>query len=204
MLFEEYFKKTIINLYGKNSNVYKAYKLVVTEMCKEKGFIRKFSGEDYYIHCISVAFNLIALNILDEDIISAALLHDILEDIEKYDYNMLCNLFNERIANLVLLVSKDKSVDYHIENNFKEYVNRSFSCWDSAIIKASDRLHNMQTLTGSSKKYMLRKANETEKYFMPLIEKYGITCPKIEYQKLFFLSLNLISQEITYIRKICK
>lgn len=204
MLFEQYFKEKLISLYGENSNAYKAFKLVSTEMCKEKGFIRKFSGEDYYVHCISVAFNLIAVNILDEDIITAALLHDLMEDVEKYDYATISSLFNERVATLVWLVSKDNNINYHIESNLKEYLDRSFSFWDSAVIKASDRLHNMQTLTGSSKKYMLRKANETEKYFIPLIEKCGTECPIPEYKNLFYLSLTLILQEITYIRETCK
>ncbi len=196
------FEEIILNTFGKNSKVYKAFILVTTEMCKEKGYIRKFDGSDYYTHCLNVALYFIIAKVYDEDIICAALLHDIIEDVPGYNYDTLEKLFNTRIASIVKLLSKEENVNYKIDKNLQKYLGDISTDMDSAIIKAADRLHNMLTLEGSSKEYINRKIIETEHFFIPFINNCITKCQDKELKSLFIYFLENIINTIQLLKNI--
>lgn len=72
-----------------------------------EGQIRKYYNLPYITHCIGVVTNLRRVGMYDEDILSASLLHDTVEDCD-ITYEDLANNFSKRIANLVLEVTNDK------------------------------------------------------------------------------------------------
>ncbi|MEC3317296.1 HD domain-containing protein, partial [Bacillus thuringiensis] len=89
----------------------RALDMVKEEMCATKGFARH-DGSNYYNHCVDVAQDLFNHGIRDEDILTAALLHDIVEDVEGITLRMIEDKFNKRVAKMVDLVTKEKSVNY--------------------------------------------------------------------------------------------
>ena len=109
---------------------YKAYKLVKEEMCAENGYNRH-NGSHYYYHLIDVSQKLLNAGVRDEDIITAALLHDLVEDVlledgtPKYTIEMLAEMFNENVARMVDLVTKKAEVDYKEDReSFVEYFQK--------------------------------------------------------------------------------
>ena len=92
---------------------------------KHKGQKREVSGEDYYIHCLSV-FNILKGVTSDEDILIAGLLHDIIEDTDT-EYTEIFNIFGVKVADLVNECTKP----------YETLRSR-----EALMIKFADMLHN--------------------------------------------------------------
>ena len=120
---------------------------------------------DYYNHCVDVANTLISFGIKDEDVICAALLHDIIEDVEGYREITIAKMFNPNVARLVMLVTKKEGVNYKHPEAIKEYLQNISTDMNAAAIKASDRMHNMLTLDEKTFEARYRKAIETKTYY---------------------------------------
>ena len=73
-----------------------------------KGQFRKGTTRPYIIHPLEVG-NIVATMIDDEEVISAAILHDTIEDCEGVSESIICAEFSERVAHLVVQESEDKS-----------------------------------------------------------------------------------------------
>ena len=119
----QFLERRLVTLYGINSMAIKALDLVKEEMCAEKGFKRD-NGTDYYNHCVDVANTLISFEIKDEDVICAALLHDIIEDVEGYREITITKMFNENVSRLVMLVTKKEGIDYKQTDALKNYLHK--------------------------------------------------------------------------------
>lgn len=178
-----FLEQRIVTLYGLGSNALKALDLVRNVMCIENGFIRD-DGSDYYIHCVEVANTLLSYGIRDEDVICAGLLHDIIEDVEGYNQITLEKLFNANVARLVNLLTKEHDVDYHDNNNLKNYIAGIKTDANASAIKTADRMHNMMTLNNKTFKNRYKKAIETKKYYIPFFNE----CRKhyTRYENLFY------------------
>lgn len=104
---------------------------------------RKFTGENYFVHCEEVASFLKFFNLPDE-LIAAGYLHDTVEDtnttIEDIEY-----AFGEKVAYFVSSVTEDKSIP-RLER--KELTRKKFA--DSPVIvrclKLADMLSNTSNL----------------------------------------------------------
>lgn len=162
----QFLERRLATLYGINSKAIKALDLVREEMCVENGFKRD-NGTDYYNHCIDVANTLISFGIKDEDVICAALLHDIVEDVEGYREVTIARLFNSNVARLVMLITKKEGVNYKKANAIQDYLEQISTDMNAAAIKTSDRMHNMMTLEEKTFEARYRKAMETKDYYLP-------------------------------------
>lgn len=150
---------------------YRALNLVKEEMRKEKGF-KRHNGDHYYYHCVDVTQLLINEGVTDEDTIVAALLHDIVEDVRGYSYETIKVTFNENVAKKVRLLTKKSHIDYKKNSEqLEEDLAEMLEDLGVALIKTADRVHNMATLLDASPEKQLRKALETEKYFLPFFKK---------------------------------
>ena len=165
-----YLERRLVTLYGLNSNALKALDLVSEVMCTENGFKRD-DGSDFYTHCVDVANTLLSYGIKDEDVICAALLHDIIEDVKGYNEIILEKLFNANVARLVSLLTKKCDVDYHNPENLKEYIAQIKADPDASAIKTADRMHNMMTLNKKSCESRYSKALETKEYYLPFFKE---------------------------------
>ena len=115
---------------------------------KHKNQLRK-SGELYIIHPLAVA-EIVAEIGLDTDAITAALLHDCLEDTDA-SFEEISRMFGETVANLVEGVTKLTRVQYStMEEQQMENLRKMFMAMSKDIrvilIKIADRLHNMRTM----------------------------------------------------------
>jgi len=179
----QFLERRLATLFGINSKAIKALDLVREEMCVEKGFKRD-NGTDYYNHCVDVANTLISFEIKDEDVICAALLHDIIEDVEGYRRVTIAKMFNDNVARLVMLVTKKEGVDYKQPEAIKEYLDAISTDMNSAAIKTADRMHNMMTLDEKTFEARYRKAMETKTYYLPFFKQCGYMYPR--YENLFY------------------
>lgn len=179
----QFLERRLATLFGINSKAIKALDLVREEMCVEKGFKRD-NGTDYYNHCVDVANTLISFEIKDEDVICAALLHDIIEDVEGYRRVTIAKMFNDNVARLVMLVTKKEDVDYKQPKAIRGYLNAILTDMNSAAIKTADRMHNMMTLDEKTFEARYRKAMETKTYYLPFFKQCRYMYPR--YENLFY------------------
>lgn len=193
----QFLERRLVTLYGINSKAIKALDLVKEEMCVEKGFKRD-NGTDYYNHCVDVANTLISFCIKDEDVICAALLHDIIEDVEGYREITITKMFNENVARLVMLVTKKEGIDYKQTDALKNYLREISTDANAAAIKASDRMHNMMTLEEKTFEARYRKAMETETYYLPFFKECRYMYPR--YENLFYAARAEIEPLIYHIK----
>lgn len=116
-------------------------------MTAHKGQVRKGSSIPYIVHPIETA--LIAMTLTrDQDLIIAALLHDIIED-TRYSAEDIEDAFGARISQLVQHESEDKRIGQKPSDTWKirkqEFIdsldNKSM---DVKIIALSDKLSNMR------------------------------------------------------------
>ena len=179
----QFLERRLANIYGVNSMAIRALDLVREEMCVEKGF-RRDNGTDYYTHCVDVANTLISFDIKEEDTICAALLHDIIEDVEGYRRVTIAKMFNDNIARLVMLVTKKEGLNYKQPKVIKSYLKDIMFDMNAAAIKTADRMHNMMTLEEKTFEARYRKAMETKTYYLPFFKQCRYMYPR--YENLFF------------------
>lgn len=134
------------------------------------GQLRK-SGEDYFVHPVEVALILTELE-MDDATIVAGLLHDVIED-TAYSYEELVDMFSEEVAMLVDGVTKLGTIVYEtVEERQAENLRKMFLAMSKdirvLIIKLSDRLHNMRTISYMPEHKIKEKCLETLEIYAPL------------------------------------
>ena len=101
----------------------------------------------YITHLFSVAL-LVAEDGAEDDVVTAALLHDTLEDTETTPEEIVA-MFNERVLNLVLAVSEIKELD-HKKIEWRErktaYLANLLQASDDAVLIAiADKIDNIES-----------------------------------------------------------
>ena len=145
---------------------------------KYHGGVRRKSGEPFFTHPMQVALILLEHS-QDQDAIVAALLHDTVEDTNLSIAHIRVT-FGETVASLVAEVTnlEDKLRRISLESHENHY--RLLHCKDprAALVKLSDRLHNMRTIQGHPSVAKKKKiAHETLTFFVPMasmLQRVGI------------------------------
>ncbi len=136
------------------------------------GGVKRKSGEPFFTHPINVALILLEHS-QDQDAILGALLHDTIEDTNLH-LAQIRKLFGEKVE---FLVAKATNLEgYKNRASLPDYENivRIMNYEDplAALVKLSDRMHNMRTIQHhpklSKQKYI---AEETLEHFVPLAHK---------------------------------
>jgi GTP pyrophosphokinase len=147
------------------------------------------SGEEFINHPFGVAKICAELR-LDEQTISAALLHDVVED-TGVSIAELREEFGEEIARLVEGVTKLTRIQFQSREqaqaeNYRKMVVAMASDMRVILIKLADRLHNMRTIEYLGKQKQVQKARETLEVYAPLAHRLGIQTLKWELEDLAF------------------
>ncbi|MBE7088921.1 MAG: bifunctional (p)ppGpp synthetase/guanosine-3',5'-bis(diphosphate) 3'-pyrophosphohydrolase [Clostridiales bacterium] len=150
-------------------------------------FQKRASGEPYFTHPCAVAEILLDLG-LDIPTISAAFLHDVIEDTPATDEDIKRE-FGQEILTLVQGVTKLDKIEYKTREeedaeNFRKIFVAMANDIRVIIIKLADRLHNMRSLNFLSFERQQRIAKETLEIFTPLAGRLGISQIKCELEDL--------------------
>lgn len=147
---------------------------------------KRKTGEPYILHPIAVA-NIAADEInLDVNSVIAAFLHDVVED-TPHTIDEIEQLFGEDVAFLVKVVTKHKKEKYEMSkqlDNFKQMLNSVQYDIRALLVKLSDRLHNMRTLSSMSTAKQMKIAGETDYFYAPLATRLGLYDVKTELENL--------------------
>jgi len=150
---------------------------------------KRFSGEPYINHVVDVSLDAASLK-LDAKTISAALLHDTVED-NVATMRDIRKKFGEEVAFLVRGVTKVDKLKYHGVERAAESMRKMFLAVAEDIrvvmLKLVDRLNNMKTLYAlPSEEKRRRIATETLEIYAPLADRLGMGEIKNELEDLAF------------------
>ena len=152
--------------------------------------IRRRSGEPYIMHPIAVA-TIVSQEIgLGSTSISAALLHDVVEDTD-YTVEDIEALFGKKIARIVDGLTKISGGIFGDKaslqaENFRKLLLTMSEDVRVVLIKMADRLHNMRTLSSMPANKQYKIAGETLYIYAPLAHRLGLYAIKTELEDLSF------------------
>ncbi len=177
-----------INPNGKQALIKKAFKLANNA----HDGMRRRSGEPYIMHPIAVA-TIVSKEIgLGATSVSAALLHDVVEDTD-FSVEDIAERFDDTIASIVDGLTKIKTVTEGKEiggsmqaENFKKLLLTMSEDFRVVLIKIADRLHNMRTLDSMPARKQYKIAGETLFVYAPLAHRLGLFNIKTELENLSF------------------
>lgn len=152
-----------------------------------KGQLRK-SGDPFIVHPIETARYLADLN-CDTTTLVAALLHDVIEDCD-VSYIQIEREFGKHVAELVdgvtklnrldinIATSNDDSPSNELRNNNAASLRKMLIAMSKdlrvILIKLSDRLHNMSTLSSLADDRQIMISQETLDIYAPLAHRLGM------------------------------
>ena len=160
--------------------------LLALPLMKElhKGQFR--SGKDrkpYIVHPTMVAKHACVLNLLDDELIAAILLHDVIEDCQVTIEELNVN---DNVKEMVMRVSFLKQPGVTNEEAKAHYFKKIAEHKKAALLKVLDRCNNVSTMGETfEKKRLCNYIEETEHYIFPLIDMLLRECP--EYRDVAFL-----------------
>ena len=152
--------------------------------------IRRRSGEPYIMHPLAVA-TIVSQEIgLGSTSISAALLHDVVEDTD-YTVEDIEAQFGEKIARIVDGLTKISGGIFGDKaslqaENFRKLLLTMSEDIRVVLIKMADRLHNMRTLSSMPANKQYKIAGETLYIYAPLAHRLGLYAIKTELEDLSF------------------
>lgn len=163
-LFDEGRMYTYVKTYATAKGMFQTSKILPYVRELHKGQVRK--GKDkvpYIYHPLLIACHALALELDDDNLVSAALLHDVCED---------CGItvdelpVNDVTKEAVALLTKEKGEDEEL------YYERIAQNPIATMVKLLDRCNNVSGMaTAFSKEKLVEYIKETEKLVYPLFQK---------------------------------
>ena len=177
----------------------------LTETMKALNYARKLhkgqnrkSGEPYISHPLTMACQAVSMGLKDDRIISAILLHDVVEDCGVSINDLPVNDEIKKVVSLLTYVKPE----HYLEKDNKgisirevkaKYYDKISENGVASIAKIFDRCHNVSSMAGVFTKEKLNEyIIETETFVLPLIRSTKEEFP--EYQDvLFILKYHIVS-----------
>ena len=149
----------------------------------------RVSGDPYISHPLAVA-EILADWHLDGQALTAALLHDVMED-TAITKEQIADAFGSPVAELVDGVSKIDKIEFQSAadaqaENFRRLLLAMARDVRVIMIKLADRLHNMRTLGAFTPVKRRRIARETLEIYAPITNRLGLHALYHELQELAF------------------
>ena len=150
---------------------------------------KRLSGEAFISHPVAVAQTLADMR-MDAKAITAAILHDVIEDTAT-PVAELEEQFGSEVAALVDGVSKLDQMHFHSRaeaqaETFRKMMLAMIEDIRVILVKLADRLHNMRTFDAMPREKQVRIAKETLEIYAPIANRLGINHMKIDLEDLGF------------------
>ena len=117
-----------------------------TAACAHRDHVRKGTDIPYVSHVVGV-MHLVSQVTDDEDLLIAALFHDILEDVpEEYSPQRMAEEFGDRVVELVRGVTKDSTLSSWQDRSDAYLAHLCEADDGSVLISAADKLHNLLSI----------------------------------------------------------
>ena len=174
--------KTYVKTTAKNLGLTNTLKAVTFATEAHMGQKRKKSDIPYIYHPLNLACHALSMNITDDAIIAACLLHDVVEDCG-VTYEELP--VNDETKELVRLLTHCKTTPENRDEIMREYYDQIASNPKAALVKCIDRCNNITTMSWAlSRDRIYRMIKETEMYFPELI---SVLKEEVEYSNAAWL-----------------
>ena len=160
--------KTYVKTTARNFKLKNTLKAVDFAVEAHSGQKRKKSVVPYIYHPLNLACHALSMDIVEDEIIAACLLHDVVEDCGK----TLDDLpVNDETKELVRLLSCEKTTNDNRKHILDTYYGAIEENPKAALIKCMDRCNNLTTMAwGLSRERIYRMIKETEEYYPGLIK----------------------------------
>ena len=139
-------------------SIYEKAKKFAVEAHDSINHLRKYTNEPYHVHVLAVA-ELVSTKTDDEEVLAAACLHDVLEDVApfkpEYGTETIHREFGERVLQLVVELTDVYTKENHPKLNRAkrkklEADRLSQVSEEAKLIKRADIYDNNKTLMGTS------------------------------------------------------
>src|ERR1700758_2684 len=156
------------------------------------------SGDPYLSHLLEVAHILADMR-LDATTLTAALLHDAIEDTE-YPVSRIEERFGAEVARLVEGVTKIGRLNITAPEarqaeNVRKMLLAMVTDVRVVLVKLADRLHNMRTLQYLEPQKQQRISRETLDIYAPIAHRLGMSVVRGELEDLSFRYTDPVSYE---------
>lgn len=160
--------KTYVKITAKHNNLRNTLKAVDYAIEAHEGQKRKKSVIPYIYHPLNLACHALSMDIKEDEVIAACLLHDVIEDCKR----KLDDLpVNDETKELVRLLTCAKTNDSNRDQIIRAYYGEIVTNPKAALIKCMDRCNNLTTMSwGLSRDRIYRMISETEEYYPALIK----------------------------------
>ena len=153
---------------------------------------KRLTGEPYIYHPLAVA-KIMAEMRLDYQSITAAILHDVIEDTPTAK-EQIKDQFGEDVAELVDGVSKLTHLTFSSRaeaqaENFRKMMLAMVRDIRIIIVKLADRLHNLRTIDVMRSEKKRRIAKETLDIYVPIAQRLGMHKIRVELEHLAFQAM---------------
>ncbi len=160
--------KTYVQTTAKNFKLYNTLKAVDYATEAHAGQKRKRSVVPYIYHPLILACHALSMDITEDEIIAACLLHDVVEDCGRRPEDLPVS---DEIREIVILLTHEKTTDENRDEVMDNYYKGILSNPKAALVKCLDRCNNMTTMSwGLSRDRIFRMIKETEEYYPALIK----------------------------------
>ena len=165
--------KTYVKTTARNFKLRDTLKAVDYAVEAHEGQQRKKSNVPYIYHPLNLACHALSMNIIEDEIIAACLLHDVVEDCNKTVEELPVN---DETKELVRLLTHQKSNDENRKQILNAYYNEILTNPKAALIKCMDRCNNLTTMSwGLSRERIYRMIKETDEYYPALLKTIKAT-----------------------------
>ncbi|MBQ6389333.1 MAG: helix-turn-helix domain-containing protein [Mogibacterium sp.] len=160
--------KTYIKTCARNYKMPNTLKAVDFATEAHKGVNRKRTTVPYIYHPYNIACHALAMDIKDDAVIAACLLHDVIEDCP---YQLEDLPVDDEVREIVRLVTHAPTNDENREAVMSAYYAEMKSNPKAVLVKCMDRCHNLSTMAGGlSRDRIYRMIRETETYYPDLLK----------------------------------
>lgn len=165
--------KTYVKTCARNFKMKNTLAAVDFAVKAHEGQKRKRSSIPYIYHPLNLACHALAMDIREDEIIAACLLHDVMEDCGKKPEDLPVN---DRTRELVGLLTRPDTTEDTRGDVLESYYDAIVKDPGAALIKCLDRCNNLTTMSwGLSRDRIYRMISETEEYYPKLIKAIKAT-----------------------------